>query len=241
MMYFGSEVETAIAEYCTAENSRIKNRIFEKTIYPALNKLVENVFHDKKFYYQDAKHECVIHLIERLEKFDPTLGHKAFSYFNRVTINWIWAQMKAIGEEAQTTTDLTEVDSARNLDNELYYSEYQQELRDFCKKWSQWGNDNLDYLYFTIDDRVRDFTKKDKAVANAIFDLFSNSESIDIINKKALYIMIRERVDVSTQTITDVVKVLKVLCKNMFIDYQKNGTKYWHRHLYYPEESDMVI
>ena len=48
--------------------------------------------------------------------------------------------------------------------------------------------------------------------------------------------MIRERIDVKTDSITNVVKVLKPLCKEMYFEYLKTGTKYWHRYLYYPDD-----
>ena len=48
--------------------------------------------------------------------------------------------------------------------------------------------------------------------------------------------MIREQVNVKTQSITDVVNVLRPIAKEMYLDFKVNGTKYWHRFLYYPEE-----
>lgn len=240
-MYFNQKTENAIREYCTSNEKRYRDRIFKDEIYPALNKLVENVIHNRKFYnygfqtYADIKHECVVHLLERLEKFNPDLGHKAFSYFNRVVINWVYAQMKNINEEMIDKVDLIEIDNSRDVDSEVRNQDRSEEVADFCKKWSVWGNAHLDYLYYYDENVVKPFTKKDKAIANAVFDLFQDINQIDLINKKALYIMIRERIDVKTDSITNVVKVLKPLCKDMYLEYIKTGTKYWHRHLYYPE------
>lgn len=244
-MYFGKEVETAIRQYCESPTRREKEKVFSSVIYPALNKLAENVIHNKKFYnygpedYVDVKHDCVVHLVERLEKYNPDRGSSAFSYFNRVTINWVWAEMKKVSDNTIGKVDVVEIDNNRDLDQELFQSDYLQELREFCLKWSNWGNSNLDYFYFYDGQRIKPFTKKDREIANAIFDLFQNSSNIDILDKKALYIMIRDRTDVQTQKITDVIKVLRPLCKDMYFDYKINGTKYWHRFLYYPEEIEM--
>ncbi len=250
-MYFGKHVEDAISEYNILESSIKKERLFNSIIYPALNKLAENVIHNRKFYnygidaYLDMKHDCVCHLHERLNKFQPEKGHKAFSYFNRVAINWVWANMRKVGEDTYGKCDLIEIDNYRNLDNESFNSEYNDELKDFCYKFSRWGNEHLDYFYFNkeitdksgnvVGNKVINFSDRDKRIANAVFTLFANSGSIDIYNKKALYIMIREQVDVKTQFITDVVNVLKPLVKDMYFDYKENGTRLWHRHLYYPE------
>lgn len=239
--YFGSHVEEAIVNYNNCESKIKKERIFNNEIYPALNKLAENKIHGMNFYnfgsdsYSDTKHELVCHLYERLEKFNPNVGSKAFSYFDRVAINWIYANMRKSGEETYGRCEMIEIDNSRDIDEEFYRSEYNDELRDFCKKWASWGLQNLDFFYFRKEDRVIDFSLKDKKIANAIFNLFERSESLDIYNKKALYILIREQVDVKTQSITDVVNVLKPLCKDMYFDYKENGTRFWHRYLYYPE------
>ncbi len=244
--YSGKAVEDAIVAYNLEVNTIKKERLFNTIIYPALNKLAENKIHGMKFYkhgsdsYSDVKHDLVCHLHERLEKFDPSKGSKAFSYFDRISINWVYANMRRVGEDTYGRCDLSEIDNHRDIYNESFNSEYYSELKDFCYKFSKFGVKHLDYFYFQKDGKVKNFTDVDKKIANAVFNLFSNSGSIDIYDKKALYIMIREQVDVKTQLITDVVKVLRPLCKNMYFDYKENGTKYWHRHLYYPEniESD---
>lgn len=247
-MYFGKAIEHAIFQYCNEEDVRIKNQVFTKVVYPALNKLAENVIHNRKFYnygfqdYTDTKHDLVVHLVERLGKFKPEKGKKAFSYFNQICRNWINAQLLEVRDETYGKVDVNEIDLKRDLDGEYYQSDYLQELKEFCWKWSIWGNQNLEYFYFfTKDKRIKPFTQKDKQIANAIFDLFQKSSELDIIDKKALYIMIRERVNVKTQSITDVVNVLKPLCKDMYFEYKRNGTKYWHRFLYFPEEIEGEI
>lgn len=244
-MYFGKNVDQSIAHYLAEPDRRLKDKIYKDEIYPALAKLTENVFFNRNFHnfgqdsFSDFKHECIVHLTERLEKFDSTLGHRAFSYFNRTAINWVWANMRRVGEDTYGRCELDAIDIERDLHAETRAGDYQEELRDFCSKWSEWGTEFLDYFYFVKNGNVVPFPKKEKQVANAIFNLFKNSSSIDIYNKKALYILIREQVNVKTQTITDVVNVLRPLCKEMYFDFKQNGTRYWHRFLYYPEEIEL--
>lgn len=240
--YFGSEVDQAIDKYAKSDSRLEKERLFSKIIYPALDKLAENVIHNKKHHnhginnYQDSKHECVVHLLEKLEKFDIERGLKGFSYFNRIAINWVWANMRKVGEDTYGRCEVESIDLHRNLDNEIFAHEYQEEMRDFCLKFAKFGMEHLDYFYFYKNGKIIPFQKKDKQILDAIFNLFENSHSIDIFNKKALYIMIREQVNVKTQSITDVVNVLRPIVKEMYLDFKVNGTRYWHRVLYYPEE-----
>jgi len=234
-MYFGQHVEEAIVEYNTSDNPTHRERVFTNVIYPALNKLAENQIYAKKFHehgyntYEDKKHECVIHLHSRLEKYNLSKG-SAFSYFNRISINWIWAEMKKIKEERQFKGDIEEIDLKRNVINEVTNSEHLEDLEDFCYKWSEWGISHLDHLFLT---------NREKQIAEAIFNLFKNVKSLDIYNKKALYIMVREQVDVKTQYITDVIKVMKPLQKAMYAEYQKNGVVNWDNYLIHcPNEEE---
>lgn len=248
-MYFGRHVEEAIIEYNNSDSKVHRELVFTTTIYPALAKLVENVIHNRKFYeygiddYANVKHDCICHLHERLGKYSLEKG-KAFSYFNRITINWVFAFLNKLtkertlfplhGEDDQRPS-IHEIDHRRDLEREEYEQEYKDELSEFVVRWAEWGNNNLDYFYFLRDNKVIPFGLKEKQVANAVFDLFKQCHRIDNYNKKALYIMIREQVDVKTQTITDVVNVLKGLQKEMYFEFKKTGTRYWHRFLYYPE------
>lgn len=240
--YFGKHVEESIIAFLNLESGRKKEKLFADEIYPALNKLAENVMHNLKFYnygidgYLDAKHDCVCHLYEQLGKFDPNKGNKAFSYFNRCAINWVWANMRKVGEDTYGKVDVIEIDNFRDLDSEDYHRDYNIELKEFCTRWAEWGHSNLQYFYFFKAGKVIPFTERHSSIADAVFNLFEHSESIDIHYKKALYILIREQVDVKTQEITDVVNVLRPLCKAMFLDFKINKTKFWHRHLYFPEE-----
>jgi len=239
--YFGPKVDQAISEYCAMTDSVAKTRLFNLTIYPALSKLAENVIHNRNLTnfggqtYTDVKQDCICFLYEKLNKFDPDRGVKAFSYFNRISINWVWAKMRDVAKNTYGKCDVDHLDYSRDLDDEVRQQEIQEELQDFCHKWHLWGMEHLDYFFFVRNDKIIPFNKEEKQVLEAVFNLFKNSHSIDIYRKKALYILIREQVNVKTQIITNVVNVLRPLCQEMFYDFKKNGTLYWHRFLYYPE------
>ena len=64
---------------------------------------------------------------------------------------------------------------------------------------------------------------KDRKVCDAINTLFKRRENLEIFNKKALYIYIREITDVDTPVITKVTKKLKKLYKELYIEFDKTG------------------
>jgi len=65
--------------------------------------------------------------------------------------------------------------------------------------------------------------KHDAEVADAILELFRKRENIDVFNKKALYIYIREMIDVKTPKITKIASQLYAIFKGNYIFYLENG------------------
>ena len=64
---------------------------------------------------------------------------------------------------------------------------------------------------------------KDRKVCDAINVLFKRRENLEIFNKKALYIYIREMTEVDTPIITKVTKKLKVLYRDLYGEFDKTG------------------
>lgn len=222
-MYFGKNVDDAIVQYNETEDPIQKEKLFISLIYPAFATLAENVLFKYMngmyggYKFGDLKNDLVAHLFQQLGKFKPSKNKRAFSYYNRVSINFCngrkneFSKLSLIGE-------MVDVDMRRNISGEISTLETQDEISDFCDKWSQWGIENVESLFEK---------KKEQQVANAIFDLFRNCNGIDNFNRKALYIMIREQVEVKTQIITDTIKMLKPLYKEMYIEFRLNGTDNW--------------
>ena len=65
--------------------------------------------------------------------------------------------------------------------------------------------------------------KNDQLVAGAVLELFRRKETLEIFNKKALYIYIREMTNANTQQVTKVIKLLKDKYVKMFNDYDRLG------------------
>lgn len=217
-IYFGQDVEDAIQEYNKETNLLYKQRIFSQKIYPALNKLTENVINTWKFWryettYADLKADIVSHLYERLHMIDPGQG-KAYSYFTRCIYHYCIKKNQDLYKEQIRAADLIEVDEERDISAERYLETYRESLKDFIILWSDWCMNNLDALFKS---------KNDRKVAEAIITLFQNASDLELFNKKELYILIREHSRLDTQYITRVTQQLKELFNRMFQTYQKDG------------------
>lgn len=224
--YFRRDTELAIIRYNNASGSVVRSQIYEEEIYPALDKLVENVIHKYKFYhydttYSDLKHETVVYLTERLDRFTEDKG-KAFSYFTVVARNYLIVRSNEIYESVKSKEELVVIDDNRNLDNEMYIEEKQSLLAEFVSLWADWGIDNVEVLF----DRERD-----QQIAEAIFTIFANTHDIENFNKKALYILIREQAKVKTQYITKVVNIIRPMFYDMSKGFLSLGIIDWDEYL----------
>ena len=218
--YFTHDTELAIAEYLASNNQAERDRIFNGRIYYAFYKLAENLIHTFKFYYtevdslEDLKHEVIVFLLEKLDYFKPERGSKAFSYFSIVGKNYLILYNNNNYKKKKITTDVMDADEDDNVLSNLDRPRRKKELNDF-----------IDYFTKYIDKHMFTLFKKDndRKVCDAINILFKRRENLEIFNKKALYIYIREITTVETPVITKVTKVLKKLYKKLYNEYYNTG------------------
>lgn len=222
-IYFGKNVDDAINRYNQSQNRFERELIFVKEIYPAFNRLSENIVFKYLLgnygiqTFAELVHELNIHLYERLEKFKPDRKKRAFSYFNRIAINFCNAK-KLDNLKHSVVGGMVNIDMNRDIVNEVQLTDNKEEIEDFTQQWAEWGLENINKIFYK---------KRDRQIAEAIFNLFRNCKLIENYNRKALYIMIREQVDVKTQYITDTLKIIKPLYYEMLSEYKLNGTDYW--------------
>jgi hypothetical protein len=218
--YFTEDTEAAIAEYLTSTNQDERDEIYRTRIHYALYKLAENLIHTFKFYYtevdnlEDLKHEVICFLLEKLDYFDPSKGSKAFSYFSIVGKNYLILYNNNNYKKKKITVDVMAADEDDGVIHQLGRDQRKKELKDF-----------IDYFTTYIDKHMFKLFKreKDRKVCDAINILFKRRENLEIFNKKALYIYIREITNVDTPIITKVTKVLKKLYKKLHSEYRETG------------------
>ena len=217
-LYFGPEVDLSIIKYNETESDAERSLIYQREIRPAFEKLVENIIHTFKFYYTDGQtikqvqHEVVSFLVEKLPKFKQSNG-KAFSYFSIVAKNYCILKNKN-NYKKLTSHDRIDLSAEINLEYVPDEQESDVNLVDFVDKFVGYWDDNLEATLMKKNDRI---------LAGAIIELFRKREKIELFNKKALYIYIREMTDANTQQITKMVKVMRDKYKAMYMDYLTAG------------------
>ena len=96
--YFTQEHENAIIQYTQTICVKERTELYVKWIQPAFDEMVDKIVFTYKFtslpnceYLRD---ECKIWLMTILDKYDPSKGSKAFSYFSVITKNWFIHKVK---------------------------------------------------------------------------------------------------------------------------------------------------
>jgi len=218
--YFTKDTEDAIIEYLASEDQAERNKIFNDRIHYALYKLAENLIHTFKFYYtevddlEDLKHEVIIFFLEKLHYFDPSKGFKAYSYFSIVGKNYLILYNNKNYAKKKQMGGLMEADSDMRVLNNIEHDIQREDKKDFLYYFIEYMERNLEKLY---KDPL------DHHIAHSVVYLFKQRENLEIFNKKALYIYIREITNCETPAITKVVKQMKSQYFELFNQYEDVG------------------
>jgi len=219
-IYFTQETEDAIIRYLASDDQNFRNKIYREEIEYAFYKLSENIIHTFKFYYtdldtiEDLKHEVVTFLLEKLHLYDQSKG-KAYSYFGTIAKRYLIIYNEKNYKKLQNHTDVEDIDEDKTI---LY-----ETIREAEEKVDP--NNFIDQYVRYIDKHLYSLFPKgqDAKTADAIIELFRKRESLEIFNKKALYIYIREMTDVSTPQITKITKKLDTLRTRLYNEYYQHG------------------
>ena len=216
-VYFTQETENAIVLYNSLEDDIQKNILYTKKIHPAFYKLAEIMIHRFKFYnfdvgHEDVKHEVIAFLHEKIGKYKAENG-KAFSYFSIVAKNYLIAENNKNYHHFKRSKDIDMIDSERVVINEVIRNGFIEEKSDFMDIFTK----VFEKYVSTIFTKQRDIQ-----VADTIIYLFKTRDNIENYNKKAIYILIRERTGVNSQNITNVLNKIKKIYSELFKLYRDN-------------------
>jgi len=218
--YFTQGTEDAIVRYNNTSDPVLRGKIFTKEIYYPFYKLVENIIHTFKFYYtdvsdiEDLKLEIVSVLVEeKIHRFDPSNGAKAFSYFQTIVKRWL------INYNNKNYKKLKQVGSFDDMEDS-----YETGLDDDNSQIITLSKLVSIYVVNMYESIESNFPKEqDQKVADAVLTLFKSRHDLEIFRKKALYIYIREMTDCETPTLTKVISKLKEEFYKLYNIYQEAG------------------
>lgn len=219
-VYFTHETEAAIVAYNETEDPREKDRIYNDKIQSAFAKIAENVYNTFKFSYADVspleiQKQAISHMVANISKYEKGKG-KAFSYFSIVAKHWFILDNNTTYRRFKKHVEICEQSGeAGEFVVEPEHEKQESETREFIKLMVEYWDKNVG-KHFTKD--------RDLKIANAVIEIFRNADRIDVFNKKALYLYIREIADCQTQHITKVINKMAGPQSHIKSEYLNRGT-----------------
>lgn len=203
--YFTKDHEDAIIKYCLTDDKMVKTELYVNFIEPAFNEMVDKIVFTYKFTtlpdIEFLRQDCKIWLTTILDKYDPNSGSKAFSYFSVITKNWFIHKVKKIAEQNKRETLYDDIHNLNEHETLIVYHEYevQREYDEFWNAfWCELENwENLD------------LKPNEEKVVKAISILMKDANNIEIFNKKAVYLYIREITGLNTKQIVNNLNKIK--------------------------------
>ncbi len=199
-MYFTKDHENAIIEYAKTDDIKIRTDLYINWIEPAFSEMVNKIIYTYRFTSLPnidlLRDECKIWLTTILDKYDPNKGSKAFSYFSVITKNWFIHKVRKTSIESKREVQIDSIPKNIEIANFSVENEYYstRETDEF------WGN-----LWEEINNWENTIIMKpnEEKVYEAIKILLSSPDSIEIYNKKAIYLYIREITGLNTKQVVN--------------------------------------
>ena len=214
--YFTTDHEDAIVQYARTNCIKTRTDLYVELIGPAFNEMVDKIVFTYKFTnlpnIDSLREECKIWLMTILDKYDPNKGSKAFSYFSVITKNWFIHKVKRKTKRNRQELDIMELPSDLEFRHVSTFNPYYKDRsgKEFwellVKEVSSWEN----------QDKMKENEKK---VLEAIKILMESCEDIEIFNKKAIYLYLREITGLNTKQVVSNLNKMRIKYRSFRIKW----------------------
>lgn len=214
-VYFGEDQEKAVVKYLESNDDAERNKIFNEYLREPLIIMVESIIRRYKLYrkdfeFEDLHTDTMSFLITKINKFDHTKNHKAYSYFGTICKNYL---MGAIQKDTKDQNrSISYEDISEDIESRVEYSYTIDEY-------------HIDYsnVIINLTNKLEDFIEKEdltdneKKLGYALLEIFSNFDKIFQIgdgnkfNKNLILLSLREMTSLSTKEIRISLKRYKLL------------------------------
>lgn len=208
-MYFTKIHEEAIIQYASSDDNVVKTKLYSTLIQPAFNELVDKIVYTYKFNnlpnIDYLKDDCKVWLTTILNKYDPNRGSKAFSYFSVITKNWFIHKVKKNAQAAKREIPMEDVLKTSQSEFIVVNNPYERdrEKREFWESLTLFVK-NLEKNSSVIKN------ENDRKVISSIEYMLENMDKLEILNKKAIYLYLREMTGLTTKQLAPTLRKVKV-------------------------------
>lgn len=225
--YFGEKEENSVLQFLNSTDAEEKNKIYETVLRPAFEKMAESIIRRYKLYipdedFLDTYHDTLSFLMTKMDKYDPTSGKKAFSYYGTICRNYVTGRIQSYTRSLKRNPSYD--DSADEFNNSIKYSDTSNAGSDVA---SETISRLIERIQNMIDNPVENDMKANEIkLGKALIGLFNNWEYVlttdasSKLNKNAVLLYLRESTGLDTKGIRDNMKKYKkefLLMKSLVI------------------------
>tara|TARA_Y100000593_G_C4317380_1_gene341616 strand:- start:1648 stop:2277 length:630 start_codon:yes stop_codon:yes gene_type:complete len=194
-------------EYAKSDDREVRTELYIKYIGPVFNEMVDKIVYTYKFTslpnIDVLRDDCKVWLTMILDKYDPNKGSKAFSYFSVITKNWFIHKVKKQSKRNQKEVLYDDVFIEEPATEDMVtYNEYDV-WREEAEFWH--------YLWTEIESwDTGNLKENEKKVLEAVKILLKSCDDIEIFNKKAIYLYLRELTGLNTKQVVNNLNKLRI-------------------------------
>jgi len=222
-IYFGEEQEQAVVRYLESDSETEKNKIFNEYLREPLTIMVESIIRRYKLYrkdmvFEDIHADTMSFLITKINKFDHTKNHKAYSYFGTICKNYLMGAIQKDTKEFNRNVSYDDISS--DIEENI---EYSYSIDEF----------NVDYkdviIKFVIElENVmesEELNENEQKLGYALIEIFANFERVFQIgdgnkfNKNLILLSLREMTSLSTKEIRISLKKYKKVYEGILLGF----------------------
>ncbi len=204
-IYFGEEQEQAVVRYLESDSDTDKNKIFNEYLREPLTIMVESIIRRYKLYrkdivFEDIHADTMSFLMTKINKFDHTKNHKAYSYFGTICKNYLMGAIQKDTKEMNRSVSYDDISS--DIEESLEYSysidEFNVDYKDVIVKFV---NELENFM------ENEELNENEQKLGYALIEVFANFEKIFQIgdgnkfNKNLILLSLREMTSLSTKEI----------------------------------------
>lgn len=204
-IYFGEAQEEAVVRYLESESDYERNKIFNEYLREPLVIMVESIIRRYKLYrkdfeYSDVHTDTMSFLITKINKFDHTKNHKAYSYFGTICKNYLMGAIQKDTKEMNRNVSYDDISSDLEHRPDLCYV-IDEDVMDY--------RNVIIKLTISLEEFVekKELTDNEKKLGYALLEIFNNFEKIfqngegNKFNKNLILLSLREMTSLSTKEI----------------------------------------
>ena len=215
--YFTKVHEEAIIKYALTDSRGIRTELYVELIGPAFDELVDKIVYTYKFNtlpnIDYLKDDCKLWLITILDKYDPERKSKAFSYFSVITKNWFIHKVKQNSKRIKRDVQYEDLKNEECNEILVTHNTYESD-REYVEFWTLLFKE----IYSWENLKLKENEKK---VLDAIRILFNSIDEIEIFNKKAIYLYMREITGLNTKQIVNNLNKIRKRYRNFKSEWER--------------------